>query len=149
MKFLPGRLVATPGALKAVQASGQTPFDFLERHLRGDWGQVCEEDWQLNDQALRDGSQLLSSYSTLKGQKIWIITEAVDKKGRRPVTTLLLPDERTDARAPGVSQAGIQPISLKKSSHFEPFPTTLPRKSLVFFCRCRPTFRTRNPGESA
>ena len=47
----------------------------------------------MNDQALEDGSRLLSSYRTTKGDKIWIITEAVDDDGRRAATTLLLPDE--------------------------------------------------------
>jgi hypothetical protein len=33
-----GRLVATPGALLALQESGQTPDIFLTRHAAGDWG---------------------------------------------------------------------------------------------------------------
>lgn len=87
-KFSLGQLAATPGALAAMQESGQAPDFFLERHRAGDWGEVGAEDWQLNDQALIDGDRLLSAYRTLRGVKLWVITEA-----DRSVTTILLPDE--------------------------------------------------------
>ena len=92
-KFLLGRVVATPAALQAVEESGQTPASFLNRHASGDWGEVDAEDWQLNDQALVDGSRLLSSYRTLKGKKLWIITEAADDHGNQAATTILVPEE--------------------------------------------------------
>jgi hypothetical protein len=92
-KFSLGRLLATPGALRALEESGQTPQFFLARHVRGDWGEVCQEDKMLNDQALVDGSRLLSAYRTLKNVRIWIITEAADDSGHRAATTALLPSE--------------------------------------------------------
>jgi hypothetical protein len=92
-KFPLGRLVATPGALRALQESGQTPDFFLTRHAAGDWGEVDEEDWRLNDQALADGGRLLSAYRTLKGKRLWVITEAADDNGQRAATTVLLPDD--------------------------------------------------------
>ena len=92
-KFPLGQTVATPGALEAMEESGQAPAFFLDRHVVGDWGEVDSEDWKLNDQALTDGSRLLSAYRTLKGKKLWIITEAADEKGHRAATTILLPDE--------------------------------------------------------
>lgn len=92
-KFSLGQIVATPGALEALEASGQTPAFFLDRHIIGDWGEVCDEDKTLNDQALSDGSRLLSAYKTLKGTRLWIITEAADDEGKRAATTLLLPEE--------------------------------------------------------
>src|SRR3954466_7123764 len=92
-KFPLGQLVATPGALEAMEESGQTPDFFLSQHVFGNWGSVDEEDWRLNDEALKDGSRLLSAYLTLKGKKLWIITEAADDKGHRATTTLMLPDE--------------------------------------------------------
>ena len=32
-----GQLVATPGALAALEKTGQNAMDFLSRHVRGDW----------------------------------------------------------------------------------------------------------------
>jgi hypothetical protein len=93
MKFRLGQLLATPGALRAIGESGQKPWDFLARHLAGDWGQVCPEDWRLNDQVLKDGGRLLSAYSTLRGVKLWVLTEGADEAGHRAATTLLLPHE--------------------------------------------------------
>lgn len=83
-----GQIVAMPGALEALAEAGQEPVDFLDRHACGNWGVVPEEDWTLNDEALRHGLRLLSSYGLASGQKLWIITEA-----DRSATTLLLPDE--------------------------------------------------------
>jgi hypothetical protein len=87
-KFPLGRLAATPGALEALKASGQTPDFFLARHASSDWGEVNEEDRRLNDEALLHGDRLVSAYRTLKGVKLWIITEA-----DRSSTVLLLPEE--------------------------------------------------------
>lgn len=92
-KFDLGQIVATPGAFEALEESGQTPGFFIERHAKGDWGEVDKEDWVLNDQALVDGSRLLSAYRTLKNKRLWVITEATDDDGRRAATTLLLPEE--------------------------------------------------------
>ncbi len=83
-----GELLSTPGALAALERAGQSPLEFLLRHASNDWGEVCGEDWLLNDQALEDGTRLLSVYRTAKEDRLWVITEA-----DRSVTTLLLPDE--------------------------------------------------------
>ena len=93
--FKPGRVVATPLCLEALEQSGQTPWTFLARHLAGDWGIVDDEDAQANNEALRDGSRLLSAYLLDDEQKtkIWVITEAVNDDGHREATTLLLPEE--------------------------------------------------------
>lgn len=71
-----------------MEAAGQSPLVFLCRHLRNDWGEVCGDDWQLNDEAIENGDRLLSAYRTSKGERLWIITER-----DRSVTTFLLPDE--------------------------------------------------------
>jgi hypothetical protein len=92
-KFDLGQILATPGALEALQESGQTPAFFLSKHSRGDWGEVCASDAQLNDQALVDGSRLLSAYRTPKNERLWVITEAKDDQGHRAATTILKPSE--------------------------------------------------------
>ena len=84
-----GQIVATPGALAALEKAGQTPLDFLSRHVRGDWGELDEQDRKENELSLKRGFRLLSSYRLSSGDtKVWVITEA-----DRSVTTLLLPDE--------------------------------------------------------
>nr|MCU0705584.1 hypothetical protein [Fimbriiglobus sp.] len=64
-KFHPGQVVATQGAVEALAESGQDAAFFLDKHLRGDWGEVDADDQKANDQALLDGGRLLSSYRTL------------------------------------------------------------------------------------
>ena len=85
-QFPLGRVVATPGALEALQRAGQSPLEFLARHVRVDWGEVCEEDRRENELALQQGFRLLSVYTTKAGETLWVISEA-----DRRLTTLLLP----------------------------------------------------------
>jgi hypothetical protein len=94
-KFAPGVVLATPGASEAFNRNNQTPFEFLQRHLNGDWTDtdLGEEDRQANEQALVDGSRLLSAYRLADGTKMWCITEAVGENGHREATTFLLPQE--------------------------------------------------------
>lgn len=92
-KFPLGQLLATPGALEALHESGQSPAEFLLRHVQGDWGDLSSDDKLLNEEALTDGSRIMSVYRTNKGTKLWIITEAADENGHRVCTTCLLPDE--------------------------------------------------------
>ena len=87
-RFELGQLVATPGALTALDNAGQIAAEFLLRHKHGDWGNLDPEDVAANDAALRSGSRLVSSYRTTHEAKLWVITE-----WDRSVTTLLLPDE--------------------------------------------------------
>lgn len=86
--FSLGQVVATPGALAALKESGESPAPFIARHVAGDWGELCDEDKSLNDEAVKDGTRIISAYCTAKGEKVWIVTEA-----DRSVTTILLPNE--------------------------------------------------------
>ena len=84
--FEAGRVVCTPAALQVL-----TDVDVaaaLYCHVRGDWGDICREDWEENDLSLREGYRLLSVYRTADGIKYWVITE-----GDRSVTPFLLPAE--------------------------------------------------------
>ena len=87
-KFPLGRVVATPGALKALEDANQNPFEFLERHQAGDWGELCEEDKKENEFSVLHGFRILSAYRTRNNVKLWVITEA-----DRSSTCLLLPCE--------------------------------------------------------
>ena len=62
-KFSLGHVFATPGALEALQKAGEAAAEFLQRHVRGDWGDLCDDDRQANDQALIDGSRILSTFT--------------------------------------------------------------------------------------
>jgi hypothetical protein len=83
-----GQLVATPGALAALEKSNQSPMEFLSRHVTGDWGEIPEEDKKENQFSLEKGFRLMSSYKTSAQDTLWVITE-----GSRSHTTLLLPSE--------------------------------------------------------
>ena len=91
--FTTGRIVATPGALQELEIAGQDVLELLSRHLRGDWGVLDADDKAANDEAVVEGSRILSAYKLKTGEKIWIITEATDDHGHRAATTLLLPNE--------------------------------------------------------
>ena len=86
--FALGETFITPGAQEALDIAGQTAIQFLRRHISADWGEISEDDALENELSLRKDFRLLSSYRTVKGQKIWIITEP-----DRSATTILLPSE--------------------------------------------------------
>ncbi len=81
-----GRLVTTLGAF------AQVPHDemlaALHRHVAHDWGDVCPEDRNANDEACRLGFRVLSVYRSRAGVRFWIITEA-----DRSSTCVLLPED--------------------------------------------------------
>ena len=89
-----GQTCATPGALEALERVNRTPLDYLALHARGNWGgALCDEDRRANEDAVKSGDRLLSSYFLPDETKLWIITEAADEMGARAATTLLLPEE--------------------------------------------------------
>jgi len=87
-KFPLGQLVSTPGALRALAEAGQSPQEFVDRHVRGDWGELSDEDRGENERSITESLRILSAYRLRDGIKIWIITEA-----DRSTTCMLLPDE--------------------------------------------------------
>ncbi len=85
-RFHPGHLMITRNAKDALP---HVEVDAaIKRHLQGDWGDVCPSDWQLNEDALKQGGRLLSVYHTQDKVKFWIITEA-----DYSATTVLLPSD--------------------------------------------------------
>ncbi len=83
-----GQLVATPAAIAALSEAGVSAYLLLNRHARGDWGDLSEEDRQHNELAVTTGQRVLSSYRLSNKQDVWIITDA-----DRSVTTVLLPED--------------------------------------------------------
>lgn len=60
----------------------------LDRHARGDWGELCESDRKENELGLAQGFRLFSVYRDRASVKFYIITEH-----DRSVTTVLLPGD--------------------------------------------------------
>ena len=87
--FESGKLCITPGAAAVFEMSENINglSKILMRHCSGDWGDVSDDDKELNDQSVADGTRIMSQY-TVDGDKVWIITEA-----DRSSTTILLPEE--------------------------------------------------------
>ena len=106
-RFSMGQIVATPGALRLLQETGFSAAALLARHLRGDWGDLCNDDAALNAMALTDGSRIMSVYRLVDAEKlkttprakrpdfptVWVITDATNEDGKREYTTLLLPGD--------------------------------------------------------
>lgn len=74
--FDSGLIVATPGALKALEEAKQQPGEILARHLHGDWGDLEDEDKKENELSVAHGFRILSAYRLTTGVKVWLITEA-------------------------------------------------------------------------
>ena len=92
-----GQVVATR-AVWELMDSDEKFNDFvsgcLSRYILYDWGDTCDEDWKLNNEAaLRDG-RVLAVYNIPEDlesnfeEHLWIITE-----WDRSVTTLLFPSD--------------------------------------------------------
>ncbi len=85
-KFELGRVLITPAAQGEI--AHEDVVKALERHIAGDWGDVCLEDREENELSLLEGFRILSVYHGRNGTKFWIITEA-----DRSATTILLPSD--------------------------------------------------------
>jgi hypothetical protein len=83
-RFPLGRTVATPGAI----ALGINLTRYLHRHHCCDWGDLCQDDKQANEDALVHGERILSCYKLPESRKIYIITE-----WDRSSTCVMLSDE--------------------------------------------------------
>ena len=81
-----GQLRATPGVIEEISFIEQ--MSALQRHAKGDWGEIDSEDWAENELSLKEGSRLFSAYRSSQGVKFLIITDA-----DRTATTILLPNE--------------------------------------------------------
>jgi len=93
-RFEIGQTYTTPGALETTSLNYM--LQCLARHVRGDWGCVCAEDRETNNEALSCGLRIFSAYPIDPAKPcegwgkntLWIVTEA-----DRSVTTFLLPEE--------------------------------------------------------
>lgn len=106
-RFAMGQIVATPGALALLEATGRSAASLLARHMHGDWGDTCRDDSALNESAILSGNRVMSVYRLVDAEKlkatpkqkradlptVWVITDGTNDAGQREVTTLLLPED--------------------------------------------------------
>lgn len=87
-----GRVVMTNGIQKRfLEDKDFCAFIIMSvpRYLHGDWGDICADDWRLNQEALKTKDMILGSYHQSKtGEEIWIITDPGHQ-----TTTVLFPAE--------------------------------------------------------
>ena len=79
-----GRTVITQNAQNTI--SETDIMAAFRRHIKCDWGELSDDDWELNNSAVLNGAaRILSVYRDSNDKKFWIITDA-----DRSVTTVLL-----------------------------------------------------------
>ena len=107
--FPVGTISVTAGAIRALERARQQTWDFLARHVQGDWGEigrlegtvvteeevrggvaVTDDDAKLNKVTLHNRlGRLLSGYRTAAGEDLLLITEL----GDGAETVVMLPEE--------------------------------------------------------
>lgn len=85
-KFSLGEIVKTPAVASLLSPSEVNHY--LQRYIRGDWGNTVTGDQQINDLAVINGESILAIYDTPKGKTICILTEY-----DRSLTTIFLSGE--------------------------------------------------------
>ncbi|TAN70455.1 MAG: hypothetical protein EPN17_05260 [Methylobacter sp.] len=84
-----GKITMTPSAISIIATFKVAIGDLLDRHERGDYGEVSEVDWRENTLALLPESvERVMSVYTVGTKKLWIITDP-----DRQVTTLLTEED--------------------------------------------------------
>lgn len=75
-RFPLGRLFLMPGAIEALEEAAQSPQDFINRHSRLEQGELCDEDHGENLFSVDKPLRIFSAFKTVRGEKLWVITEA-------------------------------------------------------------------------
>jgi len=86
--FALGAIVATPAVLEHFDKHAINAQEYIDLHVRGDWGNVSPEDAKENLLSVEEGFRILSSYD-IAGERVWIITEAFPRES----TCILFPQE--------------------------------------------------------
>lgn len=89
-RFNLGKLVMTSGIQNIINENPNYQYElvnYLNRYLNEDWGDLCDSDKQMNEDAIKNNERILASYATTGGS-IYIITER-----DRSYTTILLRNE--------------------------------------------------------
>lgn len=84
-----GALIFSAGIDRVMREGRLDPMPFFQRHARGNWGHVSDDQWQANNAALQSGGRLESLYVVHRELCICIFTEA-----DRSETYVVLASER-------------------------------------------------------
>lgn len=93
-----GRVLVTCGINEALAENKRFALEVslsLKRYCAKDWGDLCESDKEINNDALLDPDDLylLAAYQICKG-KIYIITNRATEKPGDNTTIVCFPEER-------------------------------------------------------
>jgi hypothetical protein len=80
-----GLVVVLEGAEAALARAGVTPSELLDRHRRGDWGDVRDGDRAANQEGMLEAQGIVSAFTLSTGVRVLVITE-----GDRTRTTVCL-----------------------------------------------------------
>lgn len=94
-----GEVKHTERAIELLRQTRINPETLLERHRRGDWGYVYEEDRERNDEVLRSGQGVLVSQYLVAAFGLYVIATTVMVMGTGVITQL---DVLRDATAQGL-----------------------------------------------
>ncbi|SDC41141.1 hypothetical protein SAMN05192589_102137 [Paracidovorax valerianellae] len=83
-----GALVYSEGVYRLVREGRLDPLPYVQRHMRGDWGDVSDEDWHANHAALPAGERLGSFYVVTRELNLHVFTLP-----DRSATHVVLPSE--------------------------------------------------------
>ncbi len=89
-RFQLGKLVMTSGIQNIINEKPSYQYElvnYLNRYMNEDWGDLCDDDKQMNEDGIMNNERILASYLTTSG-KIYIITER-----DRSYTTILFASE--------------------------------------------------------
>ena len=90
--FKTGTLLLTNGVSELARVDDAfaqfVVCSYFQRYLYCDWGEMCDEDKALNNEALKSNGRIFAAYEKKGLPKIYIITE-----WDRSATTILFPDE--------------------------------------------------------
>jgi hypothetical protein len=82
-----GFVAVTRGAMEKLRPSEIESA--LNRHARGDWGELCEQDRQTNERSLKTNGGVMSVHLAGENrERFYVITDP-----GHTVTTVLLPEE--------------------------------------------------------
>lgn len=84
-RFRLGQVVMGQSVTDLIERGSLNIQSYLERHVRGDWGDISQAHVIVNEVALHSNDFVFSRYNLTTDQRLWIITD-----GDRHTTTVLL-----------------------------------------------------------